>query len=135
VKGKKASVLKVSHHGSPTGYDKRVWEQLLDPVTHAAIAPWNLAGGKLPQKADVERLLDHTDELFVTALPSGGKSVPRGSIVASELRLKGIKGSSTYKRVGQVRLRRGIVGSVEWSVDLIEPACTGEIFKAHLDAA
>jgi hypothetical protein len=132
--GKKASVFKVSHHGSQNGHEPRVWSELLENHSIAVIAPWKLGGGFLPKVEDLDRLLALTDKVFVTTLPSSGKMVGKGSIVQSEMRNHGIKTTSTYKKVGQVRLRRKLEEG-DWQVELLEPACLGTTYSKHLVAA
>lgn len=68
----RSSVWKVAHHGSRTGYCARVWEEMLERDAVAVIAPWELAGRRLPEASDVDRVLSHTSRAYLTSTARGG---------------------------------------------------------------
>ena len=52
----RASLLKVPHHGSPTGDAPELWQVLLDPNPELLVAP--MSSSRLPRPAGVKRLLN-----------------------------------------------------------------------------
>jgi hypothetical protein len=63
---KKASMLKISHHGSQNGYHERIWIELLVENSLAKLTPYN-KGYKLPQTDMLRKYSDHTNNLYTTA--------------------------------------------------------------------
>lgn len=63
----KSSLFKIPHHGSNTGYNTRIWNELLIENVTANLTPWNV-GQKLPRKDMLKIFLNHTDKLYVTSL-------------------------------------------------------------------
>lgn len=64
----KSMIFKIPHHGSATGYNKDVWNRLVDDNAIAKLSSWN-RGAKLPNLEMLETFLDHTESLFITSLP------------------------------------------------------------------
>lgn len=62
----KASLFKVPHHGSETGYHERIWLELLDSNPLSAITPWN-KNKTLPQQNMIDTFRRHTDLIFITS--------------------------------------------------------------------
>lgn len=61
----KAGLFKIPHHGSVTGYDERVWQQLLHPEPLAVLTAWT-RNKKLPQPEMIETFKKHTSRLYIT---------------------------------------------------------------------
>lgn len=114
-----AEVIKVPHHGSATGHDEGVWNQMLVGVPTAVLTPFARSG--LPKSTDVTRVCGLTPEAYITALVSRGKSRSRPSAVT-----KTIEGAVRYLReaepqTGHIRLRKHRSGG-SWTVELFAPA-------------
>lgn len=58
------SVFKVPHHGSDTGYNDRVWKEILDNLPISILSVYN-KGNKLPTDNEVERLLSLSKSLYI----------------------------------------------------------------------
>lgn len=69
----KASIFKVPHHGSPTGHNPAVWQQLVEPENIALCAPWKRGGRVVPQKEDISRLLQFSNRAHITSDPGVNK--------------------------------------------------------------
>jgi beta-lactamase superfamily II metal-dependent hydrolase len=63
---KKASLFKIPHHGSITGYHENLWLQLLKPNPVAKLTPWN-RNKILPSAEMIKKFLGHTKDLFITS--------------------------------------------------------------------
>ena len=66
----KVSLFKVPHHGSENGYHRPFWDQVLiqdDPAL--ILTPYARGRKKLPSPSDVERILTHSSEVFITSFP------------------------------------------------------------------
>ena len=72
----KSTIFKIPHHGSSTGYHKRIWDELIAENAIAKLTPWN-RGNKLPKKDMLEKYLNHTPRLYSTSLNLNNKSKPR----------------------------------------------------------
>ncbi len=72
----KSQVFKIAHHGSNTGYDKAIWDELVDENTIAKLSPWNRCN-KLPQRDMLEVFLNHTENLYITSIPHISKGKPK----------------------------------------------------------
>jgi hypothetical protein len=69
VKRPKAQLFKVPHHGSSTSHNQQIWSDLLVAHPPAIIAPWRKGNNALPTSADIERIQQMTDHLYVTTIP------------------------------------------------------------------
>jgi hypothetical protein len=69
----KHHVFKIPHHGSPNGHHDEIWTDLLYPQPQSALTPVVTGTTKLPTPGDRDRMLEHTDHAFLTALPRSGK--------------------------------------------------------------
>jgi beta-lactamase superfamily II metal-dependent hydrolase len=72
----KSQVFKIPHHGSSTGYDKAIWDKIIDENTIAKLSPWN-RGKKLPKREMLETILNHTENLYSTSIPNNSKGKPK----------------------------------------------------------
>jgi hypothetical protein len=112
-----ASVLKVPHHGSPTGEQPRVWEEALCEEPWALVAPFVRGRHRLPGDADQERLRGRTDRAFLTASPERRrrKRPPPVERMLSEIDARPVE---IDPPMGQVRLRREAQVDDGWAVEL-----------------
>lgn len=68
----KASLFKIPHHGSETGYHKKIFEELLSDNCIAEMTSCHI--GNLPQKEMIKKFFLHTDNLYITSLPKALRS-------------------------------------------------------------
>lgn len=113
----KAAVFKVPHHGSKTGDEPRVWDEILEPQPVAVLTPWTRGGRYLPQADDVERIYARTTRSYITAAPGRPRRKTHHRAVDRTLRESGLRVIRAERQVGQVRLRLNR-GAPEWQVRL-----------------
>jgi len=73
----KSSLIKISHHGSVTGYHEDIWNILLLDNAVAKITPWKLGGNYLPKQEMIEKYSGHTNQLFITEVVESHKQKAR----------------------------------------------------------
>jgi len=109
---KKASAIKIAHHGSKTGDHPLVWTTLLHHAPIGAMTPYN-KGSKLPTDQDITRIKGQTSKAYI----SSGSS-RRAKLGATELkRLSDIATNivPVNSGFGCVRLRRSV--GADWTVE------------------
>lgn len=118
VRGKRASVYKVAHHGSKTADCPDVWEKLLLPTPFALLTPFSRGRRRLPSGEDVARILKRTPNAYSSARMDSGKgAVQRDKSVERTVRESGWK--FQYLKQGHIRMRRRLgCPRSEWSIDL-----------------
>lgn len=126
---RKASVFKVSHHGSSNADCLETWDQLLVPEPKAILAPWRRGPGSLPGKTDVQRILSHTPHAYASSGSSTG-TVKRSGIVAKAIRESGAGLRRASSELGMIRLRRSLANKGSWRVCLYGSACHLRNFAA-----
>jgi hypothetical protein len=100
----RASVFKVSHHGSRNADEERIWSEMLVQNPWSVMTPYRSGVKPLPSADDLQRILSRTDKLYLAAKSQAPKPglnrtverVARG-IATSLVRLDG--------RMGHIRLR------------------------------
>lgn len=58
----RAAIFKIPHHGSRTGYDERVWKELLIEAPHAILTPFTRSS--LPKDTEIACILSHTSHAY-----------------------------------------------------------------------
>lgn len=115
-------LLKVPHHGSKSGHEEGMWEQMLKPRPLAVIAPFGK--GKLqsrpPTEADLVRIAQRASHVYLTAPHVSPRLPPRNAAVARGLREQGIATSNLRRPLGLVRFRRAASG--QWRAETFGPA-------------
>ena len=66
VQKEKATIYKVAHHGSPTGYYQPVWSEMLHKNPWALLTPFSRGGKPLPSNKDIDIINSHTDRAYIT---------------------------------------------------------------------
>lgn len=66
----KATLIKIAHHGSPTGEDPRIWTDMLDPDPVAVVTRYHGGRSHLPPHGHLGVLNGHTAALFSTSRTS-----------------------------------------------------------------
>jgi hypothetical protein len=117
---RKASVYKVSHHGSVTGHRDGVWSELLIKDPLALLTPYRNGPRTVPSEAERHRILSLTHQAYITAPPvdpsiSATTRKERAAIgsLAKDVRTQG--------PMGHIRAR-SVIGDDKWHVDLDGPA-------------
>jgi len=67
----RADVFKIPHHGSRDAFSHAVWDDMLVANPAAVLAPWSLAGRRLPTRADIGRIKKKTNSAHTTTTSSG----------------------------------------------------------------
>lgn len=98
----RAIVFKIPHHGSVTGYEERVWQEMLTKNPHAILTPFTRSN--LPREGEVMRILSHTTNAY-SAADGSSKKVKRESIVDKVLKERTITRKTLDGKLGLVRLR------------------------------
>lgn len=113
---RRASLVKVPHHGSEGAHHDPTWDEIIDRQAIAIVTPWGLAGNFLPSSADLDRIQGVAGEVFLTAMPNlvraqKEREVEKLLVKVAVVRVESLQGW------GHVRARRGI-GEDSWRVDL-----------------
>ena len=80
--GDAADLFKVPHHGSLTGYERRVWDELLTESPHAVLTPFIQGRVALPTEDDRGRICARTSNAYTTS--TGGPVGATGRAQSSE---------------------------------------------------
>ena len=122
----KASVLKVSHHGSKNAHEDRIWKELLNKTPIALLTPWQRGGRELPTKGDVLRIRQLADKAYITArsrsLFSKAKRT-RDRAVERTIQNTGAMLRSVNLSPGKIRLRKIKDSQTQWSIETFGKAC------------
>ena len=113
-----ASLVKVPHHGSESGHDRRMWDRLVTVLPQAVLTPWELAGKRLPAEEDVQRICRLAPE---AAIAGRATSRPGRFEPAVERTLKGAAKSryAVGDSVGHIRARCASSDNASWRVELV----------------
>lgn len=119
----KASVYKVSHHGSPGADHPDVWKSLLVADPFALLTPYWPGRTPLPSKDDVRRICSRTKNAYIAAsprVPTQPRAVGTiaGSLTGIARTVRGVRG-----RLGHVRVRINLTDRTpKWSAAVEPPA-------------
>jgi len=130
----RASVFKVSHHGSSTGHRGGVWSELLLRSPIALLTPYRSSG--LPKDTDCRRILNLTDAAYITAAgvrrPLEGRTRREAAAMGTlPLNVRELDGPP-----GQIRAR-SVVGAAptDWAIDLGGPGRSLSTYLAELESS
>jgi beta-lactamase superfamily II metal-dependent hydrolase len=113
---KKASMVKVPHHGSEGAYSERMWDEMVERPSTAVLTPWTLGGRHLPSEDDLARLRDVADEVYVTSVPAVVRARKDPAVEKVIRRVANVR-LETIRGWGQVRARRR-PDEQGWRIDL-----------------
>jgi Metallo-beta-lactamase superfamily len=135
----RASLVKVPHHGSHTGHDQRMWDQLLVPQPDAMLTPWERAGKQVPDGADRRRICALAPATVIVG-DTEAKLVKYQPAVERTLREAAVSRQSATGRTGHTRARCGPADSGRWRIELVREAermckAAGLTEVAEVDAA
>jgi hypothetical protein len=112
-----AEVFKIPHHGAPNAHHDGVWKEMAKENVLALLAPYRAGKHPRPDDADVRRLCDLTDSVYITAsnrTPAPPKNVRIASQSLAAL-ARNVRESEGLP--GHVRARRRL-SEADWTVDL-----------------
>lgn len=91
----------------------------MESDTFAVIAPWRRGRGILPKIDDAARILQATNNAWITNADLSSQSKPRHSsrVVEKTLRESGVKMQQLSRDNHMVRLRRTISSDSQWTVE------------------
>lgn len=116
---RKASAYKVAHHGSATGYNDRIWSELLTKTPTAILAPWINGGKIVPTGEERTQILRHTTAAYSTTSDRFRRPPRRPSAVERTIKESTRLLRSNELAPGMVRLRHRRDDPVgHWSVAL-----------------
>ena len=114
----RAKVFKVPHHGSITGHCLGVWDVMLSGDSVALITPFTKGRNSLPTRDDVQRILDQTENAYITAAAKSRVKRQRSAAVEKTLKDFNKKLRPALPNTGAVRLRKKVTDSnSEWKVE------------------
>jgi hypothetical protein len=111
----KASVYKVSHHGSRTGHHDGIWSNLMEIKPVSILTPFCKGNVILPTEPDIDRILSSSSSAFSTGRLRPVRPPRRVATVEKTIRESGIKLKPVPSCFGHIRLRRKLDG---WEVTL-----------------
>ena len=65
----KHHLFKIPHHGSSNGHHEEIWSSLLHPNPYSALTPVVTGSTTLPKSSDRDRMLEFTNQAFLTTTP------------------------------------------------------------------
>ena len=122
----KASVYKVSHHGSKNAHEDRIWKELLNKTPIALLTPWQRGGRELPTKGDVLRILQLADKAYITTTSRSYFSKAkrtRDRAVERTIQNTGARLRRVNLSPGKIRLRKTRDLQTQWSIETFGKAC------------
>ena len=126
-----ALFFKIPHHGSQTGHHLPTWQSMVREDAPCVLTPWKF-GRTLPTRADVQRILQHTQRGYSTAdlrsEPKAKRPYPVEKQIKETTRLKQIATA-----FGHIQFRRRLTdGQPDESIQLSNNACKLEQLLAVL---
>ncbi|MFP4844289.1 MBL fold metallo-hydrolase [Winogradskyella sp. PE311] len=120
----KSIIYKIPHHGSSNGYEKTIYEGLIEPNAITKFSPWN-SGSKLPRPEMVDKYKGHSDKVYITSpIKLNNKSKKRDKSIEKIINLFSRKLIEVKFEEGIVRSRHSILDP-----DNIKVETFGNAFK------
>lgn len=118
VKESKCCTFKVAHHGSASGHNDQVWDDLLEQAPIALLTPFRHGKLRIPTQTDRERILRRTEQAFISADPNASPKLPKKAT-----KVQAFVDGTVHNR----RLAAGQMGQVRWRAPLNDPADRGRV--------
>ncbi len=128
----RADVFKIAHHGSETAHQPRVWEEMLEDESIAAVTPFINGRLQIPSESDVRRILSCTRRAYITSPVKTKRTRWANKTVEKTINDTVLSIYEFPQSTGQIRLRRkhsSSNGAANWNVELLGSAC--ELHLAH----
>lgn len=117
-----ASLFKIPHHGSKTGYHIRIWDELLLAQPISKLTPWN-KNSKLPQPEMLEKYLGHTANLYMTSPLINSTPKKRNRKIEKDIKNSNVKILEVKFEFGIIRSRINMFNVNEiWHTELYNKA-------------
>jgi beta-lactamase superfamily II metal-dependent hydrolase len=111
-----ASIVKVPHHGSEGAHKDEMWEEIVNAKPLAIVTPWVRGAGHLPTAADLARLRNVADRVYLTAMPTLRRARKDPAVDKIIAKVAGVR-IDELRGWGHVRARRKL-GEDSWTVAL-----------------
>lgn len=98
-----ASLFKVAHHGSETGYHDKIWQELLIESPLSMTTPYTRSG--LPTAVNINTLQTLSSHFLITRDPQAHKRIKRESMVERELRSIAKDKKTINEKMGHIQIR------------------------------
>jgi hypothetical protein len=118
---RRANLVKIPHHGSATGHDQRVWNELMETRPEAMVTPWTRGGNRLPTADDRQRILSLAPSAVLVG-KSPAKKHRYDPAVERVLREVARSRSAAIGRMGHARARSAPDDEGAWQVECFENA-------------
>tara|TARA_R110002110_G_scaffold414951_1_gene647102 strand:- start:382632 stop:383744 length:1113 start_codon:yes stop_codon:yes gene_type:complete len=99
----KSIIFKVSHHGSSTSHNEKVWTDLLDADPISITTTYTRSS--LPTPSDISRISSRSSKFFITRDPQKKKKLSRESMIEKELKVIGIEKYAINDAIGHIQIR------------------------------
>jgi hypothetical protein len=118
----RAGFVKVSHHGSESGHDGRIWDELIEVEPQAFLTPWSRGARSLPTAEDRDRITALAPEAVQVGRIAGrpGRYDPAVERVLKEV-TKSRK--AAIGQIGHARARCKASDEGIWRVEMLAEAC------------
>lgn len=112
-KDKSVEIFKIPHHGSVNGHHDNVWETIICDDHVAILTPYGFGKKKLPSADDKARLLEHSNESYITSTDLTLKKSKKKDTTVNRI-IKEFNYNIFEKKFdfGQIQLRRDIDADV-----------------------
>ncbi|OHX35093.1 hypothetical protein BJL95_00645 [Methylomonas sp. LWB] len=98
-----ASLFKVSHHGSETGYHDKIWQELLIESPLSMTTPYTRSS--LPTADNINKLQNLSFHFLITKDPQANKRIKRENMVERELRSIAKDRRTINEKMGHIQIR------------------------------
>lgn len=105
-----ASLFKVSHHGSKTGYHDKIWQELLIESPLSMTTPYTRSS--LPTANNINKLQKLSSHFLITRDPQANKRIKRENMVERELRSIAKDRKTISEKMGHIQLRISAEGNL-----------------------
>lgn len=110
-----ASLFKVSHHGSDTGYHDKIWQDLLIKKPLSMTTPFSRCD--LPTPDNIKKLQGLSSNLLITRDPRARNRIKRDNMVERELRAIVKERKSVNDKMGHIQVRISEKGKFDISAN------------------
>ncbi|WP_431067619.1 MBL fold metallo-hydrolase [Methylotuvimicrobium sp.] len=108
-----ASLFKVAHHGSETGYHDKIWQELLIKSPLSMTTPYTRSS--LPTADNINKLQKLSSHFLITRDPQANKRIKRENMVERELRSIAKDRKTINEKMGHIQIRITIDGNLNIS--------------------
>ncbi|MDR3469809.1 MAG: MBL fold metallo-hydrolase [Xanthobacteraceae bacterium] len=106
LRGPKATLFKIPHHGSENAHLDRQWSELLVAQPASVLTPYNRGSRKLPTDEDIRRIMQYSTQAYSTARMTSVAPRRLDRSVERSLQEGNIKLRSSEIKMGHVQFRK-----------------------------